>query len=110
MERQGYAKSSVITGVNFGAMTDQNLTDEQKVKAISSVYSNVKKLRIATLVYKHKEATAQDLAALTGFRSSDITYYLREMEENEVMTTRRESYFIYYSLTKFGKKIVMLLS
>lgn len=86
------------------------LTEEQKTKIISSVYSNVKKLKIATSIYKLKESSADELSEKTGIKSNAITTYLKEMESSGIMKSRRESYYIYYSLTPFGEKIVTLFN
>lgn len=86
------------------------LTEEQKTKIISSVYSNVKKLKVATAIYKLKESSADELSEKTGIKSNAITMILKEMEASGVMKSRRESYYIYYSLTSFGEKIVTLFN
>lgn len=91
-------------------MNDRILTEEDKTRIISSVYSNVKKLKIATSIYALTESTADGLSERTGIKANLITMYLKEMEQAGVMTSRRESYFIYYSLTPFGKKIVTLFN
>jgi DNA-binding MarR family transcriptional regulator len=86
------------------------LTEEQKVKAISSVYSNIKKLKIATHIYKMKECSANELSKHTGMPAPRITEYLKEMSENGILNSRRDSYFVYYSLTDLGTKIVTLFN
>lgn len=91
-------------------MTERILTEADKTRIISSVYSNVKKLKIATSIYALKESTADELSERTGIKANLITMYLKEMEHAGVMTSRRESYYIYYSLTPFGTKIVLLFN
>lgn len=89
-------------------MPQRILTEEDKSRIISSVYSNAKKLKIATAVYTLKESTAEALSEKTGIKANLITMYLKEMEQAGVMTSRRESYYIFYTLTTFGEKIVTL--
>lgn len=91
-------------------MNKSALTDEEKTKIISSVYSNPKKLKIATSIYQLKESTADALSEKTGIKANLITMYLKDMESCGIMTSRRESYFIYYALTPFGEKIVTLFN
>lgn len=91
-------------------MSTKILSEAEKTKIVSSVYSNVKKLKIATAVLKLKESTANELSPQIGIKANLITTYLKEMEEAGVMKSRRESYFIYYSLTEFGEKIVTLFN
>ncbi|GGH42999.1 hypothetical protein GCM10007423_40040 [Dyadobacter endophyticus] len=91
-------------------MTERILTEEDKTKIISSVYSNVKKLKIATSIHALKESTADELSERTGIKANLITMYLKEMEQAGIMVSRRESYYIHYSLTDFGKKIVTLFN
>ncbi|MCF2487450.1 helix-turn-helix transcriptional regulator [Dyadobacter sp. CY347] len=86
------------------------LTDEDKVRIIASVYSNPKKLLIATQIHKLKESSADELTRLTGIKANLITMYLKEMEEAGIMKTRRESYYVFYSLTPFGEKIITLFN
>jgi len=86
------------------------LSEVEKTKIISSVYSNVNKLKIATLVYKLKEASADELSLQIGIAANRATMILKEMKEAGVMKTRRESHYIYYSLTEFGEKIVTLFN
>ena len=86
------------------------LTEEDKTRIIASVYSNPKKLIIATQIHKLKESSADELAGITGIKSNRVTEYLKEMHLNGVLTSRRESYFVYYSLTDFGKKLVTLFN
>lgn len=86
------------------------LTEEDKVRIIASVYSNPKKLLIATQIHKLKEASADELSEKIGIKANLITMYLKEMEEVGIMVTRRESYYVYYSLTAFGEKIVTLFN
>jgi DNA-binding transcriptional ArsR family regulator len=91
-------------------MAERILTEEDKTRIISSVYSNVKKLKIATSIHALKESTADELSGRTGIKANLITTYLKEMENAGIMETRRESYFIYYRLTSFGEKIVTLFN
>jgi len=86
------------------------LTEEQKSKIVSSVYSNPKKLMIATYIYANKEATTEQLAQKMGLKPARISEYVKEMQENSILISRRESYFVYYSLTDFGKKLVTLFN
>lgn len=86
------------------------LTEEDKVRIIASVYSNPKKLLIATQIHKLKESYADQLSENTGIKANLITMYLKDMEHAGIMSSRRYSYFIYYSLTDFGKRIVNLFN
>lgn len=86
------------------------LTEEDKTRIISSVYSNPKKLAIATHIYKLKESTSTDLAQLMGMKPPRVNEYLKEMQENGIVETRRESYYVYYSLTELGKRLVTLFN
>lgn len=86
------------------------LTDEEKTKIISSVYSNPKKLIIATHIYKLKESTANELSEKTGIKAPRVTEYLKEMQENGILQSRRQSYFVYYSLTELGNRLVTLFN
>jgi DNA-binding MarR family transcriptional regulator len=72
-------------------MTKPVLTEEEKSRIISSVYSNPKKLMIATHIYKLNEAIAQSLAEITCMKPARVTEYLKEMQENSVLESRRES-------------------
>jgi DNA-binding HxlR family transcriptional regulator len=86
------------------------LTEEDKTRIISSVYSNPKKLLIATQIHKLKESSANELSGITGISSNKVTEYLKDMHTHGILTSRRESYFVYYSLTDFGKKLVTLFN
>ena len=86
------------------------LTEEQRSKIVSSVYSNPKKLMIATFIYGNKEATTEQIAQKMGLKPARISEYVKEMQENSILISRRESYFVYYSLTEFGKKLVTLFN
>jgi DNA-binding HxlR family transcriptional regulator len=86
------------------------LTEEDKSRIISSVYSNPRKLIIATQIHKLRESSADELAGLTGIKANKISEYLKDMHTNGILTSRRESYYVYYSLTDFGKKLVTLFN
>lgn len=77
---------------------------------VSSVYSNPKKLMIATYIYKKGEASGNDISADLGMKAPRVTEYLKEMHENGVLNSRRDSYYVYYSLSENGKKLVTLFN
>lgn len=91
-------------------MNERILTEEDKTRIISSVYSNPKKLAIATQIYKLKEATGKQLAEVLSLPPSTVNECLKEMHENGIVQPRRESYFVYYSLTELGKRLVTLFN
>ena len=91
-------------------MNERILTEEDKTRIIASVYSNPKKLAIATQIFKLKEATGKDLAELLSLPASTVNEALKEMLENGIVARRRESYFVHYSLTELGKKLVTLFN
>lgn len=86
------------------------LTEEDKTRIISSVYSNPKKLLIATQIHKLKESTSTELAEKLGMKAPRVNEYLKEMHENGILDSRRQSYFVYYSLTELGKRLVTLFN
>ena len=45
------------------------------------------------------EKTAGDLTQITGMSQSAVSQHLALLRDNEIVTTRRESQFIFYSLS-----------
>jgi predicted transcriptional regulator with HTH domain len=75
-------------------------------KIVSSVYSNEVRLSIALKIREVGEASAQDLSEVIPYTKHGITIYLKQMLDSGIMRTRRESHYVYYSLTDFGRKIL----
>lgn len=91
-------------------MHEHILTEEDKTRIIASVYSNPKKLAIATQLFKLKESTGKELAEILSYPASTVNEALKEMHENTIVQARRESYYVYYSLTDLGKRLVTLFN
>ena len=65
---------------------------------------------MATYIYSKKEATTEDITQRFGYNKATVSQALKEMEENQIVVGRRESYYVHYSLTEFGKKLVTLFN
>lgn len=86
------------------------MTNEEKVRLVNSVYSNIKKLTIAQMLLTEKKCTGERIWEATGFSRSTISEALKEMEAVGVVTNTKTSYFRYYALTSRGKKLLALSS
>lgn len=109
-----FMKSTVHTSSNklayCGAFSRRDMTNEEKLRLVQSVYSNPKRLRIAQLVLSEKKCTGEKISELTGYSRSTISEALKEMEAVGVVINVKSSYFRYYSLTSLGKRLLALTS
>lgn len=93
--------------IGRGVKSTAIMTNKEKVKIVSSVYSNVKKLTIAQLL-KEKSRSGEQIAEITGYTRPTISGILKEMESCGVVAPTQKSWFTYYSLTKLGRRLLLL--
>lgn len=86
------------------------MTNEERVRLVNSVYSNIKKLTIAQMLLTERRCTGERISEATGYSRSTISEALKEMEAVGVVTNTKTSYFRYYVLTSLGKKLLALSS
>ena len=90
------------------------LTEEEQVKAIASVYSNVSKLRMANFMYTHSPASPTQISEATKIIYSVTSRTLSEMLDAGVVekTDYKEpgTRQIFYRLTDLGKRIVTMFN
>jgi DNA-binding MarR family transcriptional regulator len=88
------------------------MTQEEKVKLISSVYSNLNKIKVAEIIREKGVCTNHDLHELTGIKKNALSTITNDMIEAGVLYKAKDSknlHFNYFSLTEKGKKLLLLV-
>lgn len=94
-----------------GAYVRRNMTNEEKLRLVQSVYSNPKRLRIAQFIFSNKQCTAEQIIEATGYNKTTVSQIITEMKEVGVVRSEQsliDGRLYYLSLTDTGKKLVRL--
>lgn len=84
------------------------MSDKDLIDSVNSVFSNVNKLRIARYLQEKPGSHALEIANSLDLKANYVTQYLRTMKTNKVVSSKRNGFFIEYSLTSLGYRILSI--
>lgn len=105
-----YAQRS-FKDIGRGVKSTAFMTSEEKIKIVSSVYSNVKKLTIAQFIFNSKSCTSEQIIEATGYGSVSVSQILAGMLDAGIITMSVSDVDRRYrtvTMTELGKRIMKL--
>ena len=85
--------------------------ESKKISSLSSILKLVtEESRLKLLcILKEKEHCVCELMEHVGMSQSLISHHLKDLKEAGVVDSQKKGLYVYYSLTKNGKRVINLL-
>jgi DNA-binding MarR family transcriptional regulator len=105
-----YTQRCYVGNTNRGVNSTVCMTNEEKVKMVSSVYSNVKKLTIAQMILAKPMITSEEIITATGYPADSVSKMLSDMVKRGIiiMQTGEDRRIKPLTLTNLGEKLLRL--
>ena len=97
--------------IGRGVKSTAIMTNEEKVKIVTSVYSNVKKLTIAQFIFNSKSCTSEQIIDHTGYDKVTVSVTIKDMLEAGLITISTNEVDRRYriiTMTETGKRLMKM--